>query len=415
MSSAPKKRLRVGSGSRWALIVSRVSLAAAIGVAALALTGGLWMPLLEEEAVRLTDVLSETIETAGIDAALAQYRDFQERGFPGVRESESDTNRLGYRLLRKGELESALAVFELNVRTHPSSANVYDSLAEAHLAAGNRALAIENYRKAVALDPHKKTARAELRRLTGTPGEPHPPMLLFHILAGSAGLLAGAAAMFLRKGSRRHRLVGTVFFVSMLAMTSSAVLITVVEPNGLVINFLMGLLTFYLVVTAWRAARRRSGGTSLFDWGAMAAAAGVAAGLVYYGVEAASSLTGSKDGIGAGMYLFFGAVALLAASLDLRMIGRGGVTGAARIARHLWRMCFALLIAVMSLFMGQPQLFPEAVRNSGVLALPGLLLIVLMIFWLIRVLFGKAFRTRPAPAARTPLAGNDLAREGGRG
>ena len=69
-----------------------------------------------------------------------------------------------------------------------------------------------------------------------------------------------------------------------------------------------------------------------------------------YGLEAANSQTGSKDGYPAAVYFFFGSVALFSAALDVRMIVRGGVFGAHRIARHLWRMCFALLIGATSQF-----------------------------------------------------------------
>jgi hypothetical protein len=89
------------------------------------------------------------------------------------------------------------------------------------------------------------------------------------------------------------------------------------------------------------------------------------------------------------------ALALLAAALDLRMIVRGGVQGAARIARHLWRMCAAWFIATTSLFVGQPQLFSYAVRRSGVLIVPSVVIVALLLFWLARVLFTRAYR-RPA-------------------
>jgi hypothetical protein len=44
---------------------------------------------------------------------------------------------------------------------------------------------------------------------------------------------------------------------------------------------------------------------------------------------------------------------LLAAAGDLRMLLRGGLFGAQRIARHLWRMCFGLFIA-RDLFSSDP-------------------------------------------------------------
>ena len=93
----------------------------------------------------------------------------------------------------------------------------------------------------------------------------------------------------------------------------------------------------------------------------------------------------------AGMYFFLGSVALLSAAGDVRMLWHGGVSGAQRIARHLWRMCFALFIASSSLFLARPQLFPALLRKTGIVFLLGVLPLILMIFWLVRVLFTNAF------------------------
>src|SRR5258708_3916868 len=94
------------------------------------------------------------------------------------------------------------------------------------------------------------------------------------------------------------------------------------------------------------------------------------------------------------MKLFLGSVALLAAAGDVRMLVRGGVFGAQRVARHLWRMCFGLFIATGSFlaqrrviaFLGGPKIMLLA-------ALPS----ILMIFWLIRVRFKNAYKAKPIP------------------
>jgi hypothetical protein len=123
----------------------------------------------------------------------------------------------------------------------------------------------------------------------------------------------------------------------------------------------------------------------------------VGAGTVTYGVEAASSPTGSKAGLPAGIYFFLGSVALLSATGDIRMIVRGGVTGAQRIARHLWRMSFALFVASASIFIARPQLFPAILRRTHVLLLLGILPLILMTFWLFRVRFTNAYKRRTMP------------------
>jgi len=94
------------------------------------------------------------------------------------------------------------------------------------------------------------------------------------------------------------------------------------------------------------------------------------------------------------MYFFMGSVMLLAAAGDVRMLVRGGVFGAKRIVRHLWRMCFGLFIATGSFFLGQQQVFPRWLRGSPVLSIPALLPLALLIFWLFRVWFTSAYRKK---------------------
>jgi hypothetical protein len=395
-------RERTGARRPLALGASRLLLAGTLALVVLAVKGRSWLSPIDPGVPRLSDVLWRTIETRGVEAAVAEYRGLRQRGFPGLRESEAGTNGLGYKLLRMKEAQAAIAIFSLNVETRPGSENAHDSLAEAYLAAGQRERAIESYRRVVAIAPNHRGALAELQRLTGE-RRTYRPAVLFHIAGGLVGIGSGAVAMAFRKGSRGHGRAGSVFFVSMLAMSASGALMALFRrPEPEFINVLMGSLTFYLVVTAWSTARRRSLTPGTLDRAAVLVPLAVGAGLAACGVDAARSLSGTRDGIGAGPYFGFGAVALLAASLDLRMIARGGVAGAQRVARHLWRMCVALFIAVGSFFLGQPQVFPRWLRDSGALAVPTLLVVVLLVFWLIRVLagrtYGRAGPPRPADA-----------------
>jgi hypothetical protein len=213
------------------------------------------------------------------------------------------------------------------------------------------------------------------------------PLLLFHICAGTVGMLAGFAAVSFQKGSRWHRVTGNAFVVSMLGLSASGVYLALLKhQTG---NVLGGALTFYLVATAWGIARRTETHTGPFDWGALLVPLAVVAVTLNYGLEALHSPTGLSHGYPVGPYLFLGSVALLAAAGDIRMIALGGVSGAKRIARHLWRMCFAWFIASASIFLARPHLFPIVLRKTGTLYFLSFLPLLLMIFWLIRVRFGN--------------------------
>lgn len=218
------------------------------------------------------------------------------------------------------------------------------------------------------------------------------PILVLHICGGLVGLLSGAAAMAFRKGSRWHGLAGRVFVVSMLTMAAAGVTLAVMKSQPG--NILGGTLTFYLVATAWMTARRATPGTSFFDWGALLIVWAVAIANVTLGIVAALSPTGMVYDYPPGPYFFLGTVAVIATGGDVRMLRRNGVSGAQRIARHLWRMCFALFIASSSLFLARQQLFPELMRKTGTLVLLSFLPLILMIYWLIRVRFADALKRK---------------------
>ena len=80
---------------------------------------------------------------------------------------EERVNRKGYELLQGGSAKQAINVFRLNIQAFPKSANTYDSLGEAYLTAGDTTLAVENYKKSLALDPEIKNAEEVLNRLKG--------------------------------------------------------------------------------------------------------------------------------------------------------------------------------------------------------------------------------------------------------
>jgi len=224
---------------------------------------------------------------------------------------------------------------------------------------------------------------------------PPSPVLVFHICAGILGVFSGAAAMSFRKGSHRHRVAGNIFFISMLSMAAAGVYLAFMKDRPG--DVLGGTLTFYLVATAWMAAKGRDGETSILDWGALLVALALGAVTVTFGLEAAYSQTGLKYGYPAGPHFFLGSVSLVAAAGDVRMLVRGSISGTQRITRHLWRMCFALFIASASVFLARQQIFPALLRKTGVLFLLSILPLILMIFWLVRVRFTNAYTGQLMP------------------
>jgi hypothetical protein len=238
----------------------------------------------------------------------------------------------------------------------------------------------------------------------------YSPILVAHICAGSVGLLSGTAAISFRKGSPRHVLAGRIFVASMLTMAIGAVYLAILrhQPN----NIGGGILTFYLIGTAWLTVRRRPCQTSRFDW--IVLLIPLTLGILTWmnGINVVRSGASSQDGVPVGMNFFMGSVMLLAAAGDVRMLLRGGVFAATRLARHLWRMCFGLFIAAGSFFMGPSnrplrlfsaigigQHLSPALFNMNLYLILTILPLILLVFWLIRVRVTPAYGEKPIQVA----------------
>ncbi|UTW59542.1 serine hydrolase [Kordiimonas sp. SCSIO 12603] len=101
----------------------------------------------------------------GVDI-ISVYKQAKERadGYD-FSDAEALLNNIGYTFLSDKRVEDAIQVFKLNVQEHPNSGNVYDSLGEAQLTAGDKLGALASYQQAVALDPHNQGAAKAVKKL----------------------------------------------------------------------------------------------------------------------------------------------------------------------------------------------------------------------------------------------------------
>jgi len=98
-------------------------------------------------------------------------------------------------------------------------------------------------------------------------------------------------------------------------------------------------------------------------------------------------------------------VTLIAVIADVRLVFAGGIAGAPRIARHLWRMCLGLTLAAGSAFTnGLPRLLPGPMRVTFWNFVPQLLVLALLVFWLIRVRFTRWYAAHQLAAASASAA-----------
>lgn len=91
--------------------------------------------------------------------ALAGFLEIKKQDSTSILIDEYDLNREGYRFFRNQKYDDAIEVFKINVALHPTSDNVYDSLADAYLYSGDSIEAYNNYKKALKYNTGNRRAK----------------------------------------------------------------------------------------------------------------------------------------------------------------------------------------------------------------------------------------------------------------
>jgi uncharacterized membrane protein len=208
-------------------------------------------------------------------------------------------------------------------------------------------------------------------------------LVSLHILTGTVALISGALSFVVTKGSNSHKKFGLAFVVSMIVMAISGAWLAFLAMEKL--NMVAGLVTFYLVVTAYLSVHPPKNNVIIVHSIFMTLGFTVGVYAIYTGLTAMNHGLTSIDGNPVQAIIVFGSVSLLAAALDIRLISKGRLKPKWQLVRHIWRIGFAMLIATVSFFLGQSQVIPEAMRNIITLAGPVLLVLSLTTYWVIRV------------------------------
>jgi hypothetical protein len=233
----------------------------------------------------------------------------------------------------------------------------------------------------------KKPLRIPVMRVT---------LLPVHIVAGGLAIIFGGVALLASKGATLHRRFGLLFVYAMLTMGISGSILALRQSlaNS---NVLGGFMSAYFVVTGLTAVRPVTGWTRRLNAAALLVAIALALVEIGLGVKAMTSPEGVIDGVPFFALFFLATVTTLAAAGDIRTMQAGALRGSPRLARHLWRMCFALFIAAGSFFSIRARVakvFPEPFTTPAMRALPVALVFVAMFYWLWRVRGGRTFQLK---------------------
>ncbi|HYH06507.1 MAG TPA: hypothetical protein VEK11_05525 [Thermoanaerobaculia bacterium] len=216
-------------------------------------------------------------------------------------------------------------------------------------------------------------------------------LLPVHVVAGGLAVIFGFTALFVKKGGTIHRRSGMLFVYAMLVMGITASILEFVR-NAAATNVVAALMSLYFVGTALTTVRPPSRWTRATNVAALTVAAGLACIAFIGGVRGVGNPGLSPGGVPfrtiGVMSFVLATVLLLAAIGDVRVMRSGAPRGASRLARHLWRMCFALFIAAGSFFSIRERVakvLPEPLTTGWMRALPILVLFGAMFYWLWKV------------------------------
>lgn len=211
--------------------------------------------------------------------------------------------------------------------------------------------------------------------------------LFAHVTLGTLAVIVGAIALGSRKGRNVHVSAGRVFVVSMGLSSVLGAILGALKYETFWITFHAGILGATLVASGVLAVRIRARGAKRL----FIAIAGLnslnAAALFTAGWYATTLPDAHLYGFAAEDYFFLFGMAAIACGGDVRITFGTKISDRHRIAQHLLRMCIGFFIAAGSAFTGPgASVFPDAVRNSGILSLPELTIMLLMLFWLWKTL-----------------------------
>lgn len=184
-------------------------------------------------------------------------------------------------------------------------------------------------------------------------------LLYAHIGGGGVGIVAGTVAALTSKGSQLHRLAGKSFFVAMLVCYIIGALVAPFLDPQQSTNFVAAVLALYLLLSGVSAASRRTFiAGPLERAGVIVVASITLLGIVFMLLSATSS-TGSFDGSPPQAYLLFIVAGSFALVGECKVVYQQTLSQAARIYRHLWRICMSFFIAAGSAFFGQGVFSPD--------------------------------------------------------
>lgn len=202
--------------------------------------------------------------------------------------------------------------------------------------------------------------------------------LIIHIIGGSLGLLTGILNMIAKKGDLRHRIVGKIFFFSMLTAGLSSLVLSTINPS--LFMFMVGVFTVYMVGTGNRYLHLKmlneNQKPKIIDWSLTISM--MLASILFIGLGVLSLLKSNLFGL---VFITFGSLGLLFVRHDIK-----NYTGKSHLlnywlSEHLQRMIGAFIASMTAFLVVNAKYLPESIPLILYWLLPTIIFTPLIIKW----------------------------------
>lgn len=196
-------------------------------------------------------------------------------------------------------------------------------------------------------------------------------LLVLHIIGGATSILLGSYILFTKKGTKRHRLIGNIYFYAMLTGAIVAMPMSYIHPNFFL--FIIAVFTAYMLLTGKRYLTKKSmADITMTDWILTLVMLIFAIALIILGVY--HLLHPRIFGI---VFLSFGTISLLFVYKDYKNYSGKAAVKNFGLVTHLQRMMGSYIASVTAFLVVNNRILPPTVAWL----LPTVIIVPLIVKW----------------------------------
>lgn len=196
-------------------------------------------------------------------------------------------------------------------------------------------------------------------------------LLITHIACGGASLILGLIQLIIKKGDKRHKLIGNIYFFVMLTAALVALPMSYLHPNYFL--FIIGVFTSYMLLTGKRYLKKKTNSEIRFiDWALTFLM--LFFGIAFFGFGVYNIVEANYFGI---VLLVFGSISILFVIQDFKNFKGKSKIKNYGLTTHLQRMIGSYIASATAFLVVNNKILPDVF----VWLLPTILIVPLIIKW----------------------------------